>query len=120
MGEEAGLEEAIKLALDEPGQRRPNAGFGVGDEAGRVGLHQAVQRGLLRAVALVVNRTPSGALIVGLGCRPMACTMGSQGSEPVRSQVARRASIAWSAAHRRVPTAAGLLRVALSGTKRRL
>ena len=45
-------------------------GLGVGDEAGRKLLHQAVQRGLLRAVALLVDRgairSPSGLLRRGL------------------------------------------------------
>ena len=36
------------------------AGFGVRDEAGRVLLHQALQRGLLEAVALVVERGAIG------------------------------------------------------------
>jgi len=37
-------------------QFRTSDGFGLGDEGCGVLLHQAVQRGLLRAVALVVNR----------------------------------------------------------------
>ena len=37
-------------------QRRAGTGLGVRDEAGRVLLHQAVQRGLLGAVAFVVQR----------------------------------------------------------------
>ncbi len=54
--QDAALEEGVELVLDESGQRRSCAGLGVGDEAGRVLLHQAVQRGLLGAVALVVDR----------------------------------------------------------------
>jgi len=50
------LSKASNSALDIAGQLGTRAGFGVGDEAGRVMLHQAVQRGLLRAVALVVDR----------------------------------------------------------------
>jgi hypothetical protein len=51
---------AVELVFDEPGQRRAGAGLGVGDEAGRVLLHQAVQRGLLGAVAFVVDRGAIG------------------------------------------------------------
>jgi len=47
---------------------------------------------------------PSGAR---WGSRPMACTMGSRGGAPVRSQAARCASIAQSAACLGVPTSAG-------------
>jgi hypothetical protein len=35
-------------------------GFGLGEEGGGVLLHQAVQRGLFRAVALVVDRGAIG------------------------------------------------------------
>ncbi len=56
VGQDAALEEGVELVLDEPRQLGPGAGLGVGDEAGRMLLHQAVQRGLLRAVALVVDR----------------------------------------------------------------
>ena len=48
------------LSFDEPGQLGAGAGLGVGDEAGRVLLHQAVQHGLLGAVALVVERARWG------------------------------------------------------------
>jgi hypothetical protein len=54
--QDAALEEGVELVLDEPGQLGPGAGFGVGNEAGRVLLHQAVQRGLLGAMAFVVDR----------------------------------------------------------------
>ncbi len=53
---DAALEEDSELVVDEPGQRRSVDGFGMGDEAGRVLLQQAVQRGLLRTVALLVDR----------------------------------------------------------------
>ena len=43
------------LSFDEPGQLGPGAGLGMGDETGRMLLHQAVQRGLLGAVALVAE-----------------------------------------------------------------
>ena len=48
------------LSLDEPGQLGASAGLGVGDEAGRVPLYQAPQRGLLRTVAFVVDRGAIG------------------------------------------------------------
>ena len=54
--EDAALEERVELVLEEPGQLGSGADFGVGDEAGRVLLHQAVQRALLGTVAIVVDR----------------------------------------------------------------
>ena len=54
--QDAALEEGVELVFDEARQRRSGAGFGMRDEVGRVLLHQAVQRGLLGAVALVVKR----------------------------------------------------------------
>ena len=57
--QDAALEEGVEFVLDEPGQLGAGAGFGVGDEAGRMLLHQAVQRGLFGAVALVVDRGAS-------------------------------------------------------------
>jgi hypothetical protein len=54
------------LGLDETRQFGPAAGLGVRDEAGRVLLHQLVQGGLLRAVALVVDL---GAIESPLGLR---------------------------------------------------
>ena len=58
MGQDAALEEGVELVFDELRQSGASAGLGVGDEAGRVLLHQTVQRGLLRAVAFVVD--PAG------------------------------------------------------------
>jgi hypothetical protein len=58
--QDAALQEGFELVLDEPGQLGASAGLGVGDEAGRVLLHQAVQRGLLRTVAFVVDRGAIG------------------------------------------------------------
>ena len=56
--QDAALEEGVEFVLEEPGQFTAGAGLGVRDEAGRVLLHQSVQRGLclLGAVALVVER----------------------------------------------------------------
>jgi hypothetical protein len=56
MCQDAAVEQDVELVLDEPRELGPGAGFGVGDEAGRVLLHQAVQRRVLRAMALVVDR----------------------------------------------------------------
>jgi hypothetical protein len=55
MRQDAALEEGVELVLDEPRQLGVRAGLGVGDEAGRMLLDQAVQRGLLRSVAFVVE-----------------------------------------------------------------
>ena len=56
MRQDAAREDGVERVFDEARQRRAGTGLGVRDEAGRVLLHQAVQRGLLRAVALVVDR----------------------------------------------------------------
>ena len=42
----AALEESVELVLDEAGQLGASAGLGVGDEAGRVLLHQVIRGGL--------------------------------------------------------------------------
>jgi hypothetical protein len=52
----AALEEGVELVFDEARQLGSGVGLGVGDEAGRMLLHQAVQRGLLRAMPLEVDR----------------------------------------------------------------
>jgi hypothetical protein len=44
------LSSTLRACID------PGAGFGMGDEAGRMLLHQAVQHGLLGLVALAVER----------------------------------------------------------------
>ena len=46
VGQDAALEEGVELVLDEPRQRRSGAGFGMGNEAGRVLLHQGGGRQL--------------------------------------------------------------------------
>ena len=58
MGQVAAFEEGVKLVLDE--LRQAGAGLCLRDEGRGVLLHQAVQRGLFRAVALVVNRHANG------------------------------------------------------------
>lgn len=56
VGKDAPRQEAVELVLDKSGQLGPSVGFGVRDEAGRMLLHQAVQRSLLWAGALLVAR----------------------------------------------------------------
>ena len=58
--QDAALEEGVELVLDETRQLGASAGLGVGDEAGGMLLHQAVQRRLLGAVAFVVDRGAIG------------------------------------------------------------
>jgi hypothetical protein len=60
VGQDAALEEGAELVLDESRQLGAGTGLGVGDEAGRVLLYQAVQGGLLAAVAFVVERGAIG------------------------------------------------------------
>ena len=60
VSQDAARQEGVELLLEEPGQLATGAGFGVGDEAGRVLLHQAVQRALLWSMALVVDRGAIG------------------------------------------------------------
>jgi hypothetical protein len=56
VGQDAALEDGVELVLDEARQSGAGAGPGVGNEAGRVLLHQTVQRGQLGAMALMVDR----------------------------------------------------------------
>jgi hypothetical protein len=42
VGQDAAFEEGVELSLDETRQLRAGVGLGVGDEAGRMLLHQAV------------------------------------------------------------------------------
>jgi hypothetical protein len=74
--------EGVELVLDEELQFTACAGLGVSDEAGRVLRHQAVQRGLLRSVALVVNR---GAIQRPLGLPADGLHEGLPSGEPARS-----------------------------------
>ncbi|MDR7152829.1 hypothetical protein J2W49_004807 [Hydrogenophaga palleronii] len=53
VGQDAALEEGIELVLDKSRQLGAGAGQDVGNEAGRILLHQAVQGGLLGAVVFV-------------------------------------------------------------------
>ena len=60
MRQDAALQEGIELVPDELAQFGAGAGLGMGDEAGCVLPHQAIERGLLGAVALVVGRGANG------------------------------------------------------------
>ena len=51
-GLDAALQEGVELVLDELRQIGPGDGFGLGEGGRSVLQHQAVQRGLLRAVVL--------------------------------------------------------------------
>ena len=69
----AAFEEGVELVFDELRQVGAGSVFGLGEESRGVLLHQSVQRGLLRAVALVVDRSairrPLGLLLRGLHAR---------------------------------------------------
>jgi hypothetical protein len=101
VGQDAALEKSVELVLDEAGQLGAGAGLGVGHEAGRVLLHNAVQRGLLRAMALVVDRgaswRPLGLPADGLHASPHGFRGGG------RSQAAHGVAIAPSGAYLRGP-----------------
>ena len=56
MRQDAAFEEGVELVLYELRQVGPCGRFRLGDEGRGVRLYQAVQRGLLGALALVVNR----------------------------------------------------------------
>lgn len=58
--QDGALKEGTERVADEARQFTAGAGSGVGNEAGHMLLHQTVQRGLLRAVALAVNRGAIG------------------------------------------------------------
>ena len=87
VGQDAALQEGVELVFDEPRQLSPGAGLGVGNEAGCVLLDQAVQRGLFRAMPLVVQRgavrRPLGLLADGLHAR-LPCWLARTVSSPVR------------------------------------
>jgi len=55
MGQDAAFEEGVEPILDELRQVGAGSVFGLGEEGHGVFLHQAVQRGLFRAVALVMD-----------------------------------------------------------------
>jgi hypothetical protein len=56
VGQHAAFEEGVELVFDELRQVGASSVFGLGEEGCGVLLHQAVQLGLFRAVALVVDR----------------------------------------------------------------
>jgi len=56
VGQDAAFEEGVELVLDELRQAGAGCGLSLLEEGRGVLLHQAVQRGLLGSVALVVDR----------------------------------------------------------------
>ena len=60
MRQDAALKKGLELVLQELRQAGARAGVDLGEEGRGVLLHQAVKRGLLGAVALVVNRGAIG------------------------------------------------------------
>ena len=73
MREDAAFEERVELVFDELRQVGAGSVFRLGKEGRRVLLHQAVHRGLFRAVAIVVDRgairRPLGLPAIGLHAR---------------------------------------------------
>jgi hypothetical protein len=73
VGQDAAFEECVELVLDEQRQVCAGSVFGLSDERCGLLLHKAVQRGLFRAVAFVVDqgaiRRPLGLLHRGLHTR---------------------------------------------------
>ena len=65
VGQDAAFEEGVELVLHELRQVGAGSVFGLGDEGRGMLLHQAVQRGLFRAVALASEQgchpAPAGA-----------------------------------------------------------
>ena len=64
---DAALQESVELVFDELRQAGAKGLLGLGEEALGVLLHQAVQRGLLGAVAIVVDRGAITMRPAGLG-----------------------------------------------------
>ena len=93
--QDAALEKGVELVHDEPRQLAAGAGFGVGDEAGRLLLHQPVQRCLLRSMPPVVDR---GAIGRPLGLPADGLHDGLRSGVPARCQAGRDVSIALCAA----------------------
>ena len=56
VGQDAAFKEGVELVLHELRQVGAGCGLSLLEEGGGVLLHQAVKHGLLRAVALVVDR----------------------------------------------------------------
>ena len=93
MGQDAALEEGVELILDELRQVGAGSVFGLGEERRCVLLHQAVQRGLLGAVARVVDRGaiamhPPGLVSVGLHALGMGnlgwCSFSGRAGQRIR------------------------------------
>jgi len=70
MRQDAAIQEGVEFVFDELRQVGAGGVLGLGEEGRSVLLHQAVQRGLFRAVAIVVDkgaiRRPLGLLHRGL------------------------------------------------------
>ena len=73
VGQDAAFEERVEFVFDELRQVGAGCVFGLGEQGRSVLLNQAVQHGLLGAVALVVDRgairRPLGLLADGLRAR---------------------------------------------------
>ena len=73
MRQDAAFEEGVELVFDELRQLGAGSVFGLSEESRGVLLHQAVQRGLFRAMAFVVDRgairRPLGLAADGLHAR---------------------------------------------------
>ena len=65
VGQDAALQEGVELVLHKLRQVGAGCGLGLLEESRGVLLHQAVQRGLFGALALVVDWGTTGALIAG-------------------------------------------------------
>ena len=66
VGQDAALQEGVELVTDELRQPGTASLFGLGEESRCMLLHQAVQRGLLGAVAVVVDRGTIAMRLPGL------------------------------------------------------
>jgi len=87
VGQDAAFEKGVELVLDELRQVCAGCSLSLLEEGGGVLLHQAVQRSLLRAVALVMDR---GAVRPGLGAGARRRTL--HAAAGVGRPVARRVS----------------------------
>jgi len=67
VGQDAALQEGVELVLQKLRQVGAGCGLSLLEEGGDVLMHQAVQRGLLRSVALVVDRSAVGRLDRSIG-----------------------------------------------------
>ena len=108
VGQDAAFEEGVELVLDKLRQIGAGCGLGLLEESRGMLLHQAVERGLLGAVALGVDRgaigRPAGLRIDGLH----ALLMSGPWCFTVSNRAARRHCPLWcllAGAHIKVSTA---------------